>query len=278
MQTHEVTTPFGRRRMTLALVKTQLDSSEIPVGKSVDKWKVFRDVCEARALLGLRDRALSVLNALLSFYPDTHLSADNHLVVFPSNAQLSVRAHGIAGTTLRENLALLVQAGLVHRRDSPNGKRYARKNDSGAIDEAYGFSLAPLVTRAEELAQMAQAVEAERREIRIRREQVTILRRDIRKLLSAAMEEGVEGDWTGLEARYVRDVGQLGQVKSLDGVESVRTQLAALRAEIVILLEKWINSSKSDGNANDIRHHKQNSNTESINELEPSFETQQAAT
>lgn len=37
-----------------------------------------------------------------------------------------MRANGIAGTTLRENLALLVDAGLIHRNDSPNGKRYAR--------------------------------------------------------------------------------------------------------------------------------------------------------
>ncbi len=80
-------------------------------GKSVDKWKVYRDICDARSLLGLRDRALSVLNALLSFYPEICLAEGSNLVVFPSNAQLATRANGIAGTTLRENLAVLVDAG-----------------------------------------------------------------------------------------------------------------------------------------------------------------------
>src|SRR5690606_14451115 len=117
--------------MTLALVKGQLATAKIKAGKSVDKWKVYRSACEARALLGLRDRALAVLNALLTFYPEQELREESNLVVFPSNAQLAIRANGIAGTTLRENLALLVEAGLIQRNDSPNGKRYARKGNDG---------------------------------------------------------------------------------------------------------------------------------------------------
>ncbi|MBO9134819.1 replication initiation protein RepC, partial [Rhizobium sp. B209b/85] len=52
-------------------------------------------------MLGLSDRALAVLNALLSFYLGNELSAKHGLAVFPSNAQLSIRAHGIAPATLR---------------------------------------------------------------------------------------------------------------------------------------------------------------------------------
>jgi replication initiation protein RepC len=126
MQNGSVTTPFGRRPMTLALVRRQVATSEASRDRSVDKWQVFRDVCEARALLGVQDRALAVLDALLTFHPVPELSAERAMVVFPSNAQLSVRAHGIAGTTLRRQLAALVEAGLIIRRDSPNGKRYAR--------------------------------------------------------------------------------------------------------------------------------------------------------
>ena len=122
MQTGHVTTPFGRRPMTLALVKGQLATADVKPGKSVDKWKVFRDACEARIVLGLTDRALSVLNALLSFYPEQQLSDERGLIVFPSNSQLTVRAHGITGTTLRRHLAALVDAGLIIRKDSPNGE------------------------------------------------------------------------------------------------------------------------------------------------------------
>lgn len=110
---------------------------------------------------------MSVLNALLSFYPETYLFDGKKLVVFPSNAQLSTRANGIAGTTLRENLAILVNAGMIHRKDSPNGKRYARKDRAGDLEDAFGFSLAPLLARSEELARLAQQAAAERQQLKV---------------------------------------------------------------------------------------------------------------
>ena len=55
--------------MTLALVKGQMEIAETPIVSRVEKWKVFRDICEARERFGLQDRALAVLDALLSFYP-----------------------------------------------------------------------------------------------------------------------------------------------------------------------------------------------------------------
>jgi replication initiation protein RepC len=277
MYNEHVTTPFGRRPITLALVKGQLEATSIPREKSVDKWKVFRDACDARAMLGLRDRALAVLNALLSFHPETELSGEDNLVVFPSNLQLSARANGIAGTTLRENLALLVKAGLLHRRDSPNGKRFARKGQGGTIEQAYGFSLAPLLARSEELAQMAQEVVAERRRLQVTKEKITILRRDIRKLITAAIEEGSDGDWPAIEAEYIGMIAGLSRARSLADHESMRDKLGQLYADIVKQLEIHLISSKTDGNDSDCRHHIQNSNTDSHPESEPLRKKEQAA-
>lgn len=130
-------------------------------------------------------------------------------MVFPSNDQLSVRAHGIAGTTLRRHLTALVDAGLIQRKDSANGKRYARKNETGAIEEAFGFSLAPLLARAEELAHAAQQVAAERKRFRITKEALSICRRDVRKLISAAMEEGAAGDWGRIEEHFLGLTGRI---------------------------------------------------------------------
>ncbi|MCA0342566.1 MAG: replication initiation protein RepC, partial [Proteobacteria bacterium] len=67
MRNGNVTTPFGRRPMTLALVKGQLETADHNPKKTVDKWKVFRDVCEAKDVFGVQDRSLAVLHALLSF-------------------------------------------------------------------------------------------------------------------------------------------------------------------------------------------------------------------
>ncbi len=275
MQSGHVTTPFGRRPMTLALVKGQFEAAKIKAGKSADKWKIYRDACDARSLLGLRDRALAVLNALLSFHPETELSEDGNLIVFPSNAQLTARANGIAGTTLRENLALLVEAGLIHRNDSPNGKRYARKGRDGAIETAYGFSLAPLLARSEELARMAQQVEETRRRLKIVKERISICRRDIRKLISAAIEEGASGDWDMVESHFVAAVGRLSRAKTEQELPGFLEELALLPEEVVNLLELQLISEKTDTNDDEIRQHIQNSNTDSSNELEPRSENEQ---
>jgi replication initiation protein RepC len=251
MESGSVTTPFGRRSVTFAQIKGQMRTAEIKPSKTADKWKVFRDACEARAVLGIQDRALAVLDALLTFYPDNELCEERGLVVFPSNDQLSVRAHGIAGTTLRRHLAALVDAGLIQRKDSANGKRYARKDDTGAIEEAFGFSLAPLLARAEELAHAAQQVAAERKRFRITKEALSICRRDVRKLISAAMEEGAAGDWGHIEEIFLGLTGRIPRTPTIAGLQ----QIHAVQNE----------------------RHIQNSNTESSSELEPSSDTEQGA-
>ncbi|MDH4440745.1 MAG: plasmid replication protein RepC [Rhizobium sp.] len=277
MHTGHVTTPFGRRPMTLALVKGQLATADIKPGKSVDKWKVFRDACEARILLGLTDRALSVLNALLSFYPEQQLSDKRGLIVFPSNNQLTVRAHGITGTTLRRHLAALVDAGLIIRKDSPNGKRYAHKDGSGSIKDAFGFSLAPMLARSEELAHMAQQVAADRKALRLTKERLSICLRDVRKLISAAVEEGAAGDWGMIEEHYIGLIARVPKSPAAADIEPIAEEMEMLREEIVNLLDMQLNSEKMDGNAVQNERHIQNSNTESIYELEPSSGKEQGA-
>jgi hypothetical protein len=166
--------------MTLALVRRQTATAEIKRGKTVDKWKVFRDASAAMELLGIQSNSLAVLDALLSFYPDNELSQDAQLIVFPSNAQLMLRAHAMSGATLRRHLALLVEAGLIVRKDSANGKRYARRDGDGQIENAFGFDLSPLLARSEELAALAQQVFADRENLRRAKENLTICRREVR--------------------------------------------------------------------------------------------------
>ena len=270
MQTGHVTTPFGRRPMSLALVKGQMAIADPDPGVRIEKWKVFRDVCEARERLGLQDRALAVLDALLTFYPHGELDTSCGLVVFPSNAQLSVRAHGITETTLRRQLAALVDAGLILRRDSPNGKRYAHRNRAGEIEQAYGFDLTPLLARATELALLAQDVAAERTRFRRAREALTICRRDVRKLISAAVEEGATGNWDQVESEYVSLLARLPRQPNRSHVETTLDEMELLREEVLNMLEMQLKANEMHGNAVQDDRHLQNSNTESINELEPS--------
>lgn len=270
MQTGHVTTPFGRRPATLALVKGQLAVAASTAGTRVEKWKIFRDVCETRERFGLQDRALAVLDALLTFYPDPQLDAENGLVVFPSNAQLSVRAHGITESTLRRQLGALVDAGLIQRRDSPNGKRYAHRSRDGEIEQAYGFDLSPLLARATELALLAQDVAAERMRFRRAKEALTICRRDVRKLITAAIEEGAPGNWGHVETMYIGILARHPRYPDRNQVERTLDEMELLRTEVLNLLEMQSETENMHGNAVLDDCHIQNSKPESINELEPS--------
>ncbi|RWA58074.1 plasmid replication protein RepC [Mesorhizobium sp.] len=272
METGIATTPFGRRPMSLAVLAAQNESREIPKGRVVEKWQVYRNLCEGKSVVGVGDRALAVLNALLSFYPDSELSEENGVIVFPSNAQLSLRAHGMPDTTLRRHLAALVDCGLIIRRDSPNGKRYARKGRGGEIEEAFGFSLAPLLVRAYEFEAAAERVRADNRALRLMRERITLHRRDIHKLIEAAVDEDVPGDWGGLWKRFRGVVEAIPRRACIAELEPIVADLAALHAEVDNLLETHMKSTNPSGNDSQNERHQSDSNTDSIFEFEPALE------
>jgi DNA-binding transcriptional ArsR family regulator len=241
------TTPFGRRSLTLAHVASQATAKARPPDKAVHKWQVFRAICTAKAWVGVSERALAVLDALLSFHPETTLSGDG-LIVFPSNQQLALRAHGMAPATLRRHLAALVDCGLIIRRDSPNGKRFARKGRSGAIEMAFGFDLSPLVARAEQLEAWAEDVRAEERALRLVRERITLCRRDIAKMIATGVEEGVptrrtgqgQSDWAEIHGLYRRLLGRIPRTAAREELEPIAADLTLLADEILSLLESHV--------------------------------------
>ncbi|ARM90776.1 replication initiation protein RepC 1 (plasmid) [Rhizobium sp. CIAT894] len=278
MESGSVTTPFGRRPMTFGMLASQAAARKIEPGQSIDKWKLYRALCEARPLLGVTDRALAILNALLSFYPKGELSEGNGLVVFPSNAQLSLRAHGMAEQTIRRHLASLIEAGLLIRKDSPNGKRYARKEQGGELREAFGFSLAPLLARAEEIERLAAEVAADRLHLQRLRERLTLCRRDVAKLIEMALEEGAAGDWSAVHLHFRNIVEQLPRSPSAEQIAAALDELEMLREEITNQLEMQAKAQNQSGNARHSERHIQNSNPHSITEFEPSFDPKQGAT
>lgn len=237
---------------------------------------MFRDVAEARELLGLPSNSLAVLNALLTFYPDNELRDDAQLVVFPSNAQLSLRAHAMLGATLRRHLSALVEAGLIIRKDSANGKRFARKDASGEIENAFGFDLTPILSRAEELAQLAQKVVSEGMAFKKAKEALTISRRDIRKLITAAVKEGAEGNWAAIEDEYVSIVARIPRSPSMKNLLDILDQLSLLREELLNLLETQLKTENTSTNDAQIERHIQNSKSDIIHEFESRMENEKS--
>ncbi|MGL5114506.1 MAG: plasmid replication protein RepC [Beijerinckiaceae bacterium] len=301
MHQHLVTTPFGRRPASLAQIaahaalRDSIAEAAEPGSnrpEAVEKWRLFRTLTEVRAALGVSDRALGVLNALLSFHPETALTLPQPdepdpigLVVFPSNRQLALRAHGMSEATLRRHLAALVEAGLIARRDSPNGKRYARKGGRGAAGEitkgtithAFGFDLTPLVARAPEFEALAEEAACNRRRVQALKEAISLRRRDIEKLLALALDEldgaQLSADW---EARRLRFMGLMMPIRRISDealLARLGATLAALRAEIVSALESFASSQNSSGNDARIARLQSNTNADAYNDLEPASKT-----
>ncbi|MVT69482.1 replication initiation protein RepC [Bradyrhizobium pachyrhizi] len=285
MQSHNPTTPFGRRSLTLAHVASQMAATARPPEKVVHKWKIYQAICAARPRLGVSERALSVLNALLTFHPETALTGEDDLIVFPSNRQLSLRAHGMPSSTLRRHLAVLVDAGLIVRRDSPNGKRYARKGDAGEIETAFGFDLSPLVVRSAEFEDLAAAVEAEARALRLVRERITLCRRDLAKMIATGIEESVPtrrggqgpADWQEVHSVFRAIVSQIPRTATRQQLEPIADELSQLADDVLNLLEAHIKSKNPSGNESHSERHIQNSNTDALIELEPSLREGRAA-
>ena len=284
MQSYQSRTPFGGRSLTLAHVAAQSKAEARAPEKVVHKWEVFRSICTAKARLGVSERALAVLDALLSFHPETTLSGDK-LVVWPSNRQLALRAHGMAPATLRRHIAGLVDAGLVVRRDSPNGKRYARKGEGGEIDQAFGFDLTPLVARAEEIESLAEDVRAADRALRLARERITICRRDIAKMIATGLEEGVatrrEGrgpaDWGEVYAHFRSIVDVIPRNAGLTELEGIAEDLSTLADDVFMLLETHGKDENASADESQTERHIQNSNPDTSTELEPRFQEVRAA-
>lgn len=205
---HVSLTPFGRQPMTAALIQArnlslaalQAQTSDAPI-EALEKWALFDDLRDAKARFGITDRDLAVLHALLSFLPSKVIKAQDNLVVFPSNATLCERAHGMAESTLRRHLAALVAAGLIWRQDSANGKRFAARDHRGVIQGAFGLDLRPLLLRALEIGEAADRIRQTAAQLQLARQHLVLALRDCAKLVSFGRLQAIEADWQAIEAR-----------------------------------------------------------------------------
>jgi len=305
-----ITTPFGRRPMTLGQIATRLriERSVEDAGKpgsnapdAVDKWRICRVLTEIRERLGVSDRALSVLNALLSFHPETALTlpkpraaqgshsdengegasssrdpASCDLIVFPSNRALARRAHGMAPATLWRHLTALVQVGLIARRDSPNGKRYARKDASGQerFSDAFGFDLTPLVARATEFEALAEDERAARKQRALAKERISLLRRDVTKSIALGLDENLPGDWEGRRRRAMALMMPLRSLRCDDDLAALLSALVELRDDVAKALESCVDVLETRSNDHQNEAHQSTSNTQDHPDLEPASKEQ----
>jgi replication initiation protein RepC len=152
-------------------------------------WAVFRDLRDCQSRFGLKPRHLDTLAALLSFLK----GQSGHMMVFASNASIQERMNGKSIRSLQRNLNELIEAGLLRRRASPNGKRFAKRGPCPESAAVYGLDLAGFLQAAPEIERLAEEARAEARTL-------DLLKLRLRELRALLLERGAEQEAVRLAA------------------------------------------------------------------------------
>ena len=208
--------PTGFRRLTPGLLKTDRTAESfvgLPEGVAMH-GQLLAAFKAAAPRLGLSLRVVHAVDWLFKFTQPQDWARGGHPIVWPSSS-MQQEALGLSPTRVKALNRAMIECGLIAMKDSPNGKRYGKRDAKGRIVEAYGFDLAPIAARHAEFVQLAREAKEERDALRRLRRRATIARNGIAQILETAAEYGFEGEeWTRL-ARDTRDI-----VKALKRVEN----------------------------------------------------------
>jgi len=231
-------------------------SSRKPTGQggiAQSKWQLLKTIEDIREPLGLKGTSISLLRAMISFLRVDHVDAsrDDGHICFASNSSLAKRAH-VSVQTVERHIAKLVSLGLLSRRSSGNGKRWARRDRQGSIVLATGLSLLPLAERHPEFLRMAQDHQDLKNELA-----------RLRDMCSAALSE--------LKARLLPaswDEGFLTKARNLMRRQPDKQALSDLLGEITGEISKICAAEPKElrATAPEIEGHKETSKTQSVEE------------
>jgi replication initiation protein RepC len=199
--------PTGFRRLTPGLLKADRMAERfagLPDGVTMH-GQLLAAFKAAAPRLGLSPRMVHAVDWLFRFTMPQDWGRGGRPIVWPS-ASTQQEALGLSPTQIKAINRALIEAGLVAMKDSPNGKRYGKRDPKGRIVEAYGFDLAPIAARHAEFVQLAAEAKAERDEMRRLRRRATIARNGIAQILDTAAEYGFHGEEWTLLARDTRDI------------------------------------------------------------------------
>ena len=242
--------PTGFRRLTPGLIKVDrvaegfagLPNRVTVHGQLLAAFKA------AAPRLGLAPRLVHSVDWLFRFTQPQDWERGGRPIVWPS-ALLQQEALGVSETQAKRLNRQLIELGLITMKDSPNGKRYGRRDARGRIVEAYGFDLSPLAARYQEFVQLAEEGRAEREAMGRLRRRATIARKGIVQILETARDYDLRGEeWLTLEHEARAIVRELKGVERPDdmeaGVVSLEWRQHEARSRLEMLL-KDVNKAPS---------------------------------
>ena len=249
--------PNGLRRLSLAMLATgrlAQDFKGLVQGEGGPRpGQVLAAFKGAAPFLGFSPRVLHAIDWLFSFTQPQDWQEGSRPVVWPS-AELQRQALGLGVTQVKMLNRQLVELGLVTMKDSPNGKRYGRRDRQGRLIEAYGFDLSPLHARMAEFTTVARQGRELRERMRLLRRRATIARNGLLQILETAAEQGLfDAAWRKWETEgraLARSLKGIGRVEEMEfGVASLerRQQEACERlenqlVEVIQVIAKDVNS------------------------------------
>lgn len=255
MQSVEHGTGDVRRIAAAQWAAARLADSYQGLPEGVSKAMLLDRFERAAPRLGVGDGAVRLVRALVRLTQEQDWTGGRFRpIAWPSNEMLGEELQR-SRTVVQGLIRQAVQYGLVHMRDSGNGKRWGYRGDAGEIVEAYGFDLAPLAVRWEEFADLAAARGLDSARRRQLRATLGELRREIRTVAADALERDYEGyDW---QAAIDTASGRLPRGAELCDLESLEREFAALLAAVD---GAWIaarNAEESEPRGSETRAHKE---------------------
>ena len=234
--------PTGFRRLTPGLLKVDRTAESfagLPDGVTVH-GQLLAAFKGAAPRLGLSPRLVHAIDWLFKFTMPQDWGRGGRPIVWPS-ASLQQEALGLSPTRVKAINRALIEAGLITMKDSPNGKRYGKRDPRGNIVEAYGFDLSPIAARHAEFMRLAQEAREEREALRRLRRRATIARNGITQILETAAEYGFQGEEWVILRRETHALAQaLRKVERPEemavGVASLERRQASARERLEMLL------------------------------------------
>jgi replication initiation protein RepC len=247
--------PTGFRRLTPGLLRADRTAESfagLPDGVTLP-GQLLAAFKGAAPRLGLPPRLVHAIDWLFRFTMAQDWGRGGRPIVWPS-ASLQQEALGLSPTQAKAINRALIEAGLITMKDSPNGKRYGKRDAKGNITEAYGFDLSPIAARHAEFLRLAAEARAERIEMGRLRRRATIARNGIAQVLETAAEYGFAGEeWLNLR-RETRDLSQA--LRKVDrpeemtlGVESLERRQRSARERLESLLSKVESDTRESVNS-----------------------------
>ena len=240
MQTVQDGTGDVRRMADAQWATARIAEAYEGLPEGVSKAMLLDRFERAAPRLGIGDGLVRLIRALVRVTHERDWIGRTRPIAWPSNDMLGEELQR-SRTVVQGLIRAAVKAGLVHMRDSGNGKRYGYRGDAGEIVEAFGFDLSPLAVRWDEFADLAAARGLEQAQRRHLRRKVGEIRREIRTVCADALERDFEGyDW---EAAIERASGRLPRTPSLAELMALEIEFGSLLAAVD---KTWTVARKAD--------------------------------